>query len=409
MHRMHVLSEMGILTNLLSKTRSILSQKYSGDITILPEVSFAQLPKVLMNPTTDFMLQAMLHGEKATWPKLSRIQNHCAIELALDDAVQHLRARIAFSPSQVDLRLNRMTGLASRAASEGRSLKDRRTQSKRLRFSGEEDERVARTRSSRPKSIHEGYMTLPAPGIAHDSPKRTQRKGSPLHIDLKPKSSPPIFLTGSEADSDADSESTSDPPSPSEELSSSVDLYNLFGLRPTSDQLFPSASQPATPSQHSRLFSYFGSAATPTQAASPQTPANTTTLHMTSSTAKQSSPSLQDADRRRTKFAGSTPRNVSPARSPSPSNGPPEADIVSSHSTASLAQQSTNDPPPPYEPRHISPNDGSSGLDADVSATRSKHRRKRNSKGRSRKDFDLDLTPAPHEPESEIPHTPPPN
>lgn len=106
MHRMHVLSELGVFPNLLTKTRSILSQKYSGDITICPAIPYSHFPKVLKNPTTEFMLQASLAGERATWPKLSRIQNHCAIELALDDAVQQLRARVAFSPSQVDLRLD---------------------------------------------------------------------------------------------------------------------------------------------------------------------------------------------------------------------------------------------------------------------------------------------------------------
>ncbi|KAF2665243.1 patatin-domain-containing protein [Microthyrium microscopicum] len=105
LHRMHVLTELGVLPNYLTKLRSVLSQKYSGDITILPEISYSQLPKILTNPTPEFMMKAVLCGQRATWPKLSRIQNHCAIELALDSAVQKLRAHIAFSPSQVDLRL----------------------------------------------------------------------------------------------------------------------------------------------------------------------------------------------------------------------------------------------------------------------------------------------------------------
>jgi hypothetical protein len=105
LHRMHVLSELGVFPNYFTKLRSVLSQKYSGDITILPEISYTQFPRVLKNPTIDFMLNAMRCGERATWPKLSRIQNHCAIELALDNAVQKLRTKIAFSPSQVDLRM----------------------------------------------------------------------------------------------------------------------------------------------------------------------------------------------------------------------------------------------------------------------------------------------------------------
>lgn len=106
-HRMHVLAELGIFPNLVTKARSILSQKYSGDITILPEISYKDMSRILTNPTSEFMLQTCLSGERATWPRLSRIKNRCAVELELDAAVQTLRARVVFSPSQVDLR--RMT------------------------------------------------------------------------------------------------------------------------------------------------------------------------------------------------------------------------------------------------------------------------------------------------------------
>ena len=121
LHRMHTMAEVGILPNTLGKVISMLSQKYSGDITIMPEISYADFPRILSNPTPEFMQQAMLCGERATWPKLSRIKNHCAIELALDDAVQKLRARVVFSPSQVDLRLGHSRSISdSKKASRGR-------------------------------------------------------------------------------------------------------------------------------------------------------------------------------------------------------------------------------------------------------------------------------------------------
>ena len=105
LHRMHTMADMGIFPNVLTKTVNVLSQKYSGDITIFPEISYADFPRMLSNPTPDFMHRAMLGGERATWPKMSIVKNHCAIELALDDAVQKLRARVAFSPSEVELRM----------------------------------------------------------------------------------------------------------------------------------------------------------------------------------------------------------------------------------------------------------------------------------------------------------------
>ena len=110
LHRLQFMSEMGILPNLATKCRSILSQKYSGDITILPEISMQDLPRLLKNPTPEFMLRSCLQGERATWPKISRIRDRCAIELALDRAVHQLRARVVFSESQSDLlKLNMST------------------------------------------------------------------------------------------------------------------------------------------------------------------------------------------------------------------------------------------------------------------------------------------------------------
>lgn len=104
LHRMQVLAEIGIFPTLVSKLRSVLSQKYSGDINILPAIGVLDLPKILQNPTTDFMHRSCLLGERATWPKLARIRDRCAIELALDRAVHALRARVVFSRSQVNLR-----------------------------------------------------------------------------------------------------------------------------------------------------------------------------------------------------------------------------------------------------------------------------------------------------------------
>jgi TAG lipase/steryl ester hydrolase/phospholipase A2/LPA acyltransferase len=101
LHRMSVLSELGIFPNELTKAASILSQKYSGDINIFPEIFHSHFPRMLKNPTAEFMLQACLSGERATWPRIARIRNHVSIELALDSAVQTLRARVALSPAPV--------------------------------------------------------------------------------------------------------------------------------------------------------------------------------------------------------------------------------------------------------------------------------------------------------------------
>ncbi|RKF57296.1 Lipase 4 [Erysiphe neolycopersici] len=96
LHRLHMLAEIGVFPTLSTKLNSVLSQKYSGDITILPEIELKDLPLILTNPTPEFMERAFLCGERATWPKLSRIRNACAVELELDSAVQALRACLVF-------------------------------------------------------------------------------------------------------------------------------------------------------------------------------------------------------------------------------------------------------------------------------------------------------------------------
>ncbi|KAL2138271.1 hypothetical protein VTI28DRAFT_7170 [Corynascus sepedonium] len=104
LYRMQFCAEMGIFPNLLTKLLAVMSQKYSGDINILPAISKSDLPLMLKNPTPEFMLRNCKVGERATWPKLSRIRDRLAIELALDQAVHALRARVVFSKSQVNLR-----------------------------------------------------------------------------------------------------------------------------------------------------------------------------------------------------------------------------------------------------------------------------------------------------------------
>lgn len=120
MHRLHMFSELGIFPNLLNKLLCVLSQRYSGNITILPEIPVNDLPLILKNPTPEFMLRNCLIGEKATWPKLSRIRDRLGIELALDQAVHRLRARIVFNQSQLDLgRLRAGSGGSAEAGQIG--------------------------------------------------------------------------------------------------------------------------------------------------------------------------------------------------------------------------------------------------------------------------------------------------
>lgn len=99
-HLFEVGSELGFAKNLLLKMRSVLSQQYSGDITILPEMNtLLRFTDLICNPTKAFILREITNGAQATWPKISIIQNHCGQEFALDKAISFLKGKIIVSSS----------------------------------------------------------------------------------------------------------------------------------------------------------------------------------------------------------------------------------------------------------------------------------------------------------------------
>jgi TAG lipase/steryl ester hydrolase/phospholipase A2/LPA acyltransferase len=224
LHRMQIMAELGIFPNLVTKAKSILSQKYSGDITILPAIDYKDFPRMLKNPTSDFMIQAMLCGERATWPKLSRIRNHCAVELELDAAVQTLRTRVVFSPSQVDLR--RMSTGNTFTKRMGRRRGD--SGGNVLRSTGDEEEGFhARKSFSRPPlrtantqlNLSRKYMgpAKPWSRSVHATPLPT-----PQIIDARPTKNP-LDLHLQLLDVSSAGETTHSPPSSDADIDSHTD------------------------------------------------------------------------------------------------------------------------------------------------------------------------------------------
>lgn len=99
-HILELACELGVAKNALTKMRSVLSQQYSGDITILPDMKMLfRLNELLANPSKEFLLRETTNGARATWPKVSIIQNHCGQEFALDKAITYLKGRIIGSSS----------------------------------------------------------------------------------------------------------------------------------------------------------------------------------------------------------------------------------------------------------------------------------------------------------------------
>lgn len=93
-HYLEMFAELGIATNLCTKLISVISQQYSGNITIL--LDFDELIKInnfLNDPSPEYLLNATMKGARSTWKKISIIKNHCGIEFELDDSIKLLKSR----------------------------------------------------------------------------------------------------------------------------------------------------------------------------------------------------------------------------------------------------------------------------------------------------------------------------
>jgi len=242
MHRLQVLQEFGVLPNFISKIRSVVGQRYAGDITIFPKISYANFPYVLSNPDTAFMLAAEISGERATWPKLSEIRNHCAIELAIDDAVHQMMSCVAFGPPQLQIRNAHHSSLsAPRSSFRKRQRSLRRASKTEIDLS-----ELARGRSFQPQRTGNTKKTTFILGDIEKSPPSKGLSALDLH-------------DFSASDADSDDESTinwdfSDGLASGDSSRNTPINHSLPTFWPTTRQLFPWASQPATPSASFKPF-----------------------------------------------------------------------------------------------------------------------------------------------------------
>ncbi|KAI9025083.1 acyl transferase/acyl hydrolase/lysophospholipase [Phycomyces nitens] len=90
-HRFTQMKEIGVLPLLFHKLNAVFDQKYTGDITIVPELGKMDFVRVLSNPTAWDLESFILCGERATWPKMEIIKNSLRVELAIDAILYRLR------------------------------------------------------------------------------------------------------------------------------------------------------------------------------------------------------------------------------------------------------------------------------------------------------------------------------
>ncbi|EXJ96139.1 hypothetical protein A1O1_01265 [Capronia coronata CBS 617.96] len=165
---------------------SVFNQQYTGDINILPEIKPGEYLRMMMNPTPEFMIEASIAGERATWPRMCRIKNCVAIELALIQAIHKLRDRVNFGPEARAARESKRSSSRGRP-SRGRSALPAFLRRRSLSIeSAIDDENGVRPTSLRVRrNVSLGSIPLkPAMSLAHTSPRTTPFLSPQVGVDL---------------------------------------------------------------------------------------------------------------------------------------------------------------------------------------------------------------------------------
>jgi len=92
---------------MLDKAQSVVRQKYSGDINIVPPPASQNILKALSNPNSADIREYIRAGQIATWPRIEMIRNttligrtfdFCLTELEKEEKVELTRANIRIAP-----------------------------------------------------------------------------------------------------------------------------------------------------------------------------------------------------------------------------------------------------------------------------------------------------------------------
>jgi len=94
-HRICQLADLNLLPKFLHSLPGLVSQKYSGDITIVPNLTTDDYLKLLSNPTREWIKECSQKTERLTWNQISLIRSHCDIEKILDDGVYTFRTQMS--------------------------------------------------------------------------------------------------------------------------------------------------------------------------------------------------------------------------------------------------------------------------------------------------------------------------
>jgi TAG lipase/steryl ester hydrolase/phospholipase A2/LPA acyltransferase len=103
---MYKAAELGLIPSYISRFQPIVTQKYSGNITIVPRMTLSDFTKILSNPSNATMKEYMEKGQSCTWPskillfftlltlEISYVKHACTIEFTLEKILENLRNRM---------------------------------------------------------------------------------------------------------------------------------------------------------------------------------------------------------------------------------------------------------------------------------------------------------------------------
>jgi len=84
------------LSSIIKGAHSMISQTYSGDITIYPEHHLNSIGNLFTNPDPEQFEKMVFEGRRATWPKIERIRNTTQISRTFDDCLRRMSERFRY-------------------------------------------------------------------------------------------------------------------------------------------------------------------------------------------------------------------------------------------------------------------------------------------------------------------------
>ncbi|MCB1667472.1 MAG: DUF3336 domain-containing protein [Pseudomonadales bacterium] len=100
-------------SRLLTLCSSVLAQTYTGDINILPPKRIHNPVYMLMQPSSEEILQMIKHGERATWPQIEKIRLQTKISRTLDNIVHDLEMALVHEVPRLPTRESKVSKASS--------------------------------------------------------------------------------------------------------------------------------------------------------------------------------------------------------------------------------------------------------------------------------------------------------